>query len=191
MRKPLSCLAGAALLVSSSVAWAHPGHEGSLGFVSGITHPLTGIDHLGAMLLVGLWAEFLLRRSRAMLVLPVAFLAAMAAGFVLAGTLGGDAAEPLILLSLLALGAAVAFRSRAPLPFAVAAVALFGFAHGQAHGVETPAGAFPALFAAGFLVSTAGLQGLGLWLARVLPAPVSRAAGAVGAALGLVLASAG
>ena len=187
---PLARLAGAALLVAPGPAWAHPGHDGAPGFASGFAHPFTGIDHLGAMLLVGLWTGLLLRQSRAMWALPAAFLAAMLAGFALAGTIGGGAAEPLIVLSLLALGGAVALRARAPLPFALAAVMLFGFAHGQAHGLETPAGAFPALFAAGFLVATGVLQGAGLWCARVLPAPVLRAIGAAGAGLGLVLAGA-
>lgn len=186
----LARLAGAALLVAPGAAWAHPGHDGAPGFASGFAHPFTGIDHLGAMLLVGLWTGLLLRQSRAMWALPAAFLAAMLAGFGLAGTIGGGAAEPLIVLSLLALGGAVALRARAPLPFALAAVMLFGFAHGQAHGLETPAGAFPALFAAGFLVATGVLQGAGLWCARVLPAPVLRAIGAAGAGLGLVLAGA-
>jgi len=191
MNKPLSRLAAAALLLAApTAAWAHPGHEGTLGFASGFAHPFTGIDHLGAMLLVGLWSGLLLRQSRAMWALPAAFLVAMLAGFGLAGTIGGSAAEPLIVLSLLALGGAVALRARAPMPFALAAVALFGFAHGQAHGLETPAGAFPALFAAGFLMATGVLQGAGLWCARVLPASVLRAIGAAGAGLGLVLAGA-
>lgn len=189
MNKPLSRLAaGILLLIAPSAAWAHPGHEGTLGFASGFAHPFTGIDHLGAMLLVGLWTGLLLRQSRAMWALPAAFLAAMLAGFGLAGTIGSGMAEPLILLSLLALGGAVALRARAPMPFALAAVALFGFAHGQAHGLETPSGAFPALFAAGFLLATVSLQGAGLWLARVLPAPVLRGIGAAGAGLGLLLA---
>jgi hydrogenase/urease accessory protein HupE len=61
----------------------------------------------------------------------------------------------------------------------------------MAHGLETPQGSFPALFAAGFLVVTGALHAAGLWLARVLPAPVMRAIGAGGAVLGLAMASAG
>ena len=184
-----------ALALLPTAAWAHPGHEGAGGLYSGVAHPLTGIDHLAAMLLVGVCAGLLAQKSdkglASSLALPGAFVGAMLAGFVASAAIGGTLAEPLILLSLVALGAAVAFRLRAPMPLALGAVAVFGFAHGMAHGFETPSGAFPALFALGFALSTAALHGLGLWLVRVLPAPALRALGAAGAGLGLMLGLAG
>jgi urease accessory protein len=190
-----SRLVAAALAFAPTAAWAHPGHEGAGGLYAGIAHPLTGIDHLVAMLLVGVWAGLLAPKSpRGLLgamALPLAFLGAMLTGFAASAAIGGIFAEPLILLSLVGLGAAAALRFRAPVPLAMATVAVFGFAHGLAHGFETPSGAFPALFAVGFAITTATLHGLGLWLVRILPAPAMRLLGAAGAGLGLLLASAG
>lgn len=190
MKLQLRCIAAATALLPTA-AWAHPGHEGAGGFYAGVAHPLTGIDHLVAMLLVGVWAGLLAPRSRWSLALPATFLGAMFAGFFVGPLIGGTLAEPLILLSLVALGAAAAFRFRAPVPLAMAAIAVFGFAHGMAHGFETPSGALPLLFAAGFAVTTAVLHGVGLWLVRVLPTPAMRMLGAAGAGIGLLLASAG
>jgi urease accessory protein len=184
-------LPGAVLALAPTTAWAHPGQDGTGGLIDGLAHPLTGVDHLAAMLLVGLWTGLVFRGSRTMLAVPAAFLAAMLAGFATGAMFGIGLAEPLILLSLLALGTAAAIGLRAPLAIAVTAAAVFGFAHGQAHGFETPAGAFPALFAVGFLLTTGALQALGFWFARVLPARATRALGLAGAGLGLLLAGAG
>jgi urease accessory protein len=188
MNKPLYRLAGVALALAPATAWAHPDHAGAGGLLAGLEHPLTGVDHLVAMLLVGLWAGLLAPKSPRALALPATFLAAMLAGFVTSAFVGGGFAEPIIVLSLVALGAAAALRLRAPMALATGVAALFGFAHGLAHGFETPGGAFPALFAVGFLASTGALHAFGLWLARVLPAPAMRVLGAAGAGLGLVLA---
>jgi urease accessory protein len=158
--------------------------------VGGVLHPLTGADHMLAMLMVGLWAGMV--AGRAMWVLPLAFLSAMLAGFTygaIAHT-GGMGVEMLIILSLLALGTAVVLKLRAPIALAAGAVGLFGFAHGMAHGLEAPAGQAALGFAGGFLIATALLHGLGLLLARHVPVRWARAIGAVGAGLGLVLASA-
>lgn len=190
MRLHARCIAAAMALLPSA-AWAHTGHEGAGGFYAGVAHPLTGIDHLVAMLLVGVWAGLLAPRSRWALVLPATFLGAMLAGFFAGPLIDGTLAEPLILLSLVTLGAAAALRFRAPVPLATAAVTVFGFAHGMTHGFETPSGALPLLFSAGFAVTTAVLHGVGLWLVRVLPAPAMRLLGAAGAGIGLLLASAG
>ncbi len=188
-------LIAAALVLAPSAAWAHPGHEGAGGLYAGIAHPLTGIDHLVAMLLVGVWAGLLAPKSRpgflGALALPAAFLTAMLTGFFASAMIGGTLAEPLILLSLVGLGAAAALHWRAPVPLAVTTVAVFGFAHGLAHGFETPSGAFPLLFAAGFALTSATLHGMGLWLVRILPTSALRTLGAAGAGLGLLLAAAG
>lgn len=181
-----ACMAAAATMAPTA-AWAHSGHEGAGGFYAGMAHPLTGMDHLVAMLLVGVWAGLLAPKSRRAMALPGGFLGAMLIGFFASAAIGGGFAEPLILLSLVALGAVAALRFRAPVPLAMAAVAVFGFAHGMAHGFETPSGAFPALFAVGFVLATGTLHGLGVWLVRVLPAPTTRILGAAGAGLGLAL----
>lgn len=175
----------AALVVIPSLALAHPGHGDEARFLSGLTHPLLGVDHLLAMVAVGLWAA--LAGGRAMPVLPLAFLAAMLAG----GLAGAGAAEqpvvePVILASVIVLGAAVAVALRLPLGVSAGLVALFGAAHGFAHGVEGPGGAE---YAAGFLIATAALHGLGLALGRFGPGMVRLAGGAValgGVALALV-----
>lgn len=178
-------IGGATLLAMwAGPAVAHPGHGGS-GFSAGLLHPLTGADHLTAMLLVGLWAGLMMRQ--AIWVLPAVFLAAMLAGFGFGAGFGGATAEMLILLSLLALGAAVAMKLHAPIMLAAAAVGLFGFAHGLAHGLETPAGALPLGFAAGFLISTAMLHAAGLALARLVPVAAIRAIGMLGVGLGALL----
>jgi urease accessory protein len=160
------------------------------GFAAGILHPLTGMDHFAAMLLVGLWAGLI--AGRAAWLLPTAFLCAMLGGFVW-GALGSGVraemgAEILIILSVLALGGAVAAGLRIPVGFAVAAAGLFGFAHGFAHGVEAPAEAGTLGFAGGFLMVTAALHALGLAVARRVPPRWTRGIGAVGAGFGLFLA---
>lgn len=189
--KPRSVLLAAFVALAPTAAWAHPGHEAGSGFMAGIWHPLTGADHLVAMILVGVWAGMLAPDKRATLAVPFGFLAAMILGFVASAVVGGALAEPVILLSLAVLGLAAAFRLRPPVELAVTAAALFGFAHGLAHGFETPAGAFPALFALGFLACTAALHGAGLLLVKLLPGPVTRALSAAAAATALAVAATG
>ncbi len=188
-RIPLGILLTAALAGAATPAFAHPGHEEG-GFVAGILHPLTGMDHMTAMLMVGLWAGLVAGRAR--WVLPLSFLTAMLAGFgygALAQT-GGAGAEMLILLSLLALGTAVALKLRAPIALAAGAAGLFGFAHGMAHGLESPGGQAALGFAGGFLLATAMLHGAGLLLSRYVPVTWARAIGVAGAGFGLLLAGA-
>jgi urease accessory protein len=140
------------------------------------------------MVAVGLWAVAL--GGRAMIALPVAFVSAMMAGFVLA--LSGIAlpvVEPMILASVIALGVAVALVARVDLRLGVGIVALFGLFHGAAHGGEM-GGAGALAFGAGFVTATAALHlagiGLGLGLARSTVG--LRVAGAVTAVAGVALA---
>lgn len=170
-------------------AWAHPGHEAS-GLVAGLIHPLTGADHLVAMVLVGIWAALFAPAGRTALAVPAAFLAAMAIGFLSAPLLGGAPAEALIITSLVVLGTAAAAGLRAPWLLAVLAAGLFGFSHGLAHGGETPGDALPALFAAGFLLSTAVLHGIGMVAARRLPVVLTRVMSAAAAAAALIVSAA-
>jgi urease accessory protein len=168
-------------------ALAHTGGEHAMGFFAGFAHPLGGADHLMAMLAVGLWAGLL--GGRAVLALPAAFLAAMAAGFGLgAAGVALPMVEAGIAASVIVLGVAVALATRPPLGLSLALAALFGLAHGHAHGTEMLAGAGIAAYAAGFLLATALLHAAGLGLAR-LPAPriLARSAGAAVALAGLFL----
>ena len=124
---------------------------------SGWLHPITGIDHMLAMLAVGAWSAQLGRR--AIVTVPVAFVCAMAAGSLAAiWNIAFAATEAMIALSVLALGVAIALDRRPALPIAALATALFGLAHGWAHGSEIPQTADTSAYVVGFLVTTAGLH---------------------------------
>lgn len=189
MRRALiaSCLAtlpGAAL--------AHSGHDAGT-FVAGISHPVSGADHVLAMVAVGLWAAQ--AGGRALWAAPLTFVAAMlAGGFAGAAGMPFPAVEPVILASIVILGAAVAMALRAPLPAALPVLAVFGAAHGWAHGAEGPATGLVA-YAAGFALVTAALHvlgiGLGLALGRLAGGRATRALGAVTAAAGVALVAGG
>ncbi|SFG31006.1 urease accessory protein [Novosphingobium sp. CF614] len=183
---PLPALAMAVLCgLVPETAMAHPGHVAA-GFAAGLLHPLMGADHLAAMLLVGLGAAIFVKRGGWML--PATFLATLALGFATCTWLPDIVAEGGILVSLVTLGLAAALRIDAPAPLAMLAIGAFGYAHGASHGIETPQGAIPVFFAAGFLATSAVLHLGGYALSRVLPVPALRLIGAGGAGLGLVLA---
>jgi len=183
----------AATVLASGVAFAHgpsPG-ETSSGFLAGLLHPVTGLDHLLAMLAVGMWGAQL--GMPALWVLPVAFPPVMALGGVL-GILGVPlpGTEIAITLSVLLLGAAIAMAWRPPLPIAAALVAFFAIFHGHAHGAELPAQASAFGYSAGFVLATGAihLAGIGIGTVTKLPhgAAILRAGGAAIAASGLALA---
>lgn len=155
------------LLLLPSAALAHPGHPGDQGvFAQGLMHPLGGIDHVLAMVAVGLWAATAQDR-RAIWALPLTFVAAMVAGFAIgARGVALPAVEPLILASSVVLGLAVALALRPALAFAMPVVAIFGVMHGHAHGAEGPASGLIA-YAAGFALATAGLHLTGIGLGRL------------------------
>lgn len=152
-----------ALTVAASPALAHldPAEHGS--FLAGLSHPLLGLDHVLAMIGVGLWGAILGGRAR--WALPTSFVGSMVLGFVLAlGGLGLPFVEPMVLASVLVLGGAVALMLRIPTAAAGIVCGLFGLFHGHAHGAELgAAGALP--FGAGFALSTAVLHAAGLLIA--------------------------
>lgn len=152
------------LIAAASPALAHPGHVEGASFLAGLAHPLTGIDHLLAMVMVGLWAAIAFPRH--WWVCPAAFVAFMVAGFGL-GASGAALpfAEMLILASLVVLGLAILFDLRPPLMIATPMVALFAIGHGFAHGGEMPAGGAAGPFVAGFILSTALLHAAGIGIA--------------------------
>ncbi len=154
-----------ALIALPGVAEAHPSAvPHAHGFLDGIGHPLTGLDHLLAMVCVGLWASQ--KGGRALWLLPCAFVMAMIAGGA-AGMQGVSLplVEPAIAASLLVLGLMIAAVRALPLGFAAALVAVFGVFHGNAHGLE--AGGVSLLYGAGFALSTITLHVLGLGLGGV------------------------
>jgi urease accessory protein len=181
-----STLSVAAILMPAA-AQAHPGHElAGSPFLSGLLHPLTGMDHLCAMLLVGMWGGLVSVRKPWLI--PGAFLGAMMIGFAcaLATKTGAGPAEAMIAVSVLMLGILVAFKVRAPLAASLTAAAVFGFAHGMAHGLEAPGQVGTLAFAAGFLATTAGLHVVGIQLSRRISGRWSSAVGGLGFALGLI-----
>ncbi|NKE46654.1 HupE/UreJ family protein [Roseomonas frigidaquae] len=177
-----------AALLAPMPALAHEGGAHVHGFLAGFLHPVGGLDHVLAMVAVGLWAGLL--AGRATWALPAGFLGAMVVGFGLgAGGIGLPMVEAGILASVIILGALVAAAARFPLAAAVPLVAVFGLLHGHAHGTEL--GGQGALgYAAGFIVATAALHALGVFGARAITNQlVVRVAGVAMAALMLVVAS--
>jgi urease accessory protein len=189
-KRPVTALAAVFALLPA-VASAHVGDGHMHGLVDGVAHPLLGLDHLAAMVAVGLIAARGAIAGR--LAVPAAFLAAMLAGAML-GMAGValPAFETGIALSLVVLGALVALARPLSLAVSVPIVALFGLAHGAAHGLETPAEASGIAWIAGFMVATAILHATGLVAGLRLAAGRVVLAGAGGAtALGGLLALAG
>ncbi len=159
---PSAALA-ACLLIASGSAAAHTFGAAGAGLAQGFAHPFLVADHLLAMLAVGIWSA--LQGGRSLWQLPLAFVAAMSLGGWLGlEGLGWGQVEPLIALSVVVLGLLVASRTAFSGAAGVALVALFALFHGYAHGAEIPEAAAPLAYAAGFLLATAALHGLGLAL---------------------------
>jgi urease accessory protein len=172
------------------LAHAHHLPGEAAGFASGLGHPLLGLDHLLAMVAVGLWAAQL--GGRSLWLVPAAFVSLMTVGGAL-GMLGVHLpmVEAGILASVLLLGLLIAASARLPVFGAMALVGLFAIFHGHAHGAEMPAGASGISYALGFALATAALHGcgigLGLLARKHASAPVLRFAGAAIALAGLCL----
>jgi urease accessory protein len=159
-------LTATAVLVPS-LAFAHSGGFHVHGFLSGAEHPLAGIDHLLAMMAVGVIAAR--TAGRAIVVVPSCFVAAMIAGALLGiAGVGLPSLESGIALSLVVFGAMMALAR--PLPLAVAALltALFGLFHGNAHGLEIPETASGIAYAVGFVIATSALHATGALAAMTL-----------------------
>jgi urease accessory protein len=172
------------LLPSSASAHSEGGTIG--GFTSGFTHPLSGLDHIVAMVAVGLWGAFL--GGRAMWMLPVVFPAVMAFGGAL-GVLGVPlpSVETGIAVSGVVLGLMVTFAVKPPLWVAAVIVGFFAVFHGHAHGTELPGSANAMTFSAGFVISTGLLHLCGIAFGTLTRWPWGRVAvRAGGVAIALV-----
>jgi urease accessory protein len=180
---PQRRLAPAALAaLVPTAAMAHTGVGDVGGFAHGFWHPITGLDHVLAMVLVGMLAWQL--GNRALWLVPATFVLVMAVG----GALGvAGIAIPLvelgIALSIVVLGAAVALGIRAPVAVAMGIAGLFAIFHGHAHGAEMPVDASGLTYGMGFMIATALLHLGGLGLGFLI--------GAAGDRYGLVMRSAG
>lgn len=171
-------------------AFAHVGADGAQHHLAaGFAHPFSGLDHTAAMLAIGLLAAFLGGKMR--FSLPTAFLAAMLGGFALGAgqVVALPAYEAMIVASVIGLGLVLLVARKLPTAVMLGMAALFGLAHGFAHGVE---GSFTPGYAVGFLAATALLHGVGLGaghlVSRIGRPVLYRLSGAGLAALGLVLA---
>ncbi len=138
----------------------------AVGFVSGFLHPISGADHVIAMVAVGLWGAQL--GQPAIWLLPVTFPLIMAVGGFL-GLVGFPlpGSEIAIALSGVCLGAAVLLELRPPLWVAAALVGMFGLFHGYAHGSELPPGQNALLYSLGFVMATGLLHATGIAIGTV------------------------
>jgi urease accessory protein len=177
-------------LAAPSTAHAHVGVGPTSGLLQGLIHPFTGLDHLAAMVGVGLWAAQIGGRAR--WIVPLTFVAVMSAGGLL-GTLGVSIpfVEPGILASVLVLGVLIAAAVRLPLVASCLIVGLFAICHGHAHGAEMPETASGLAYGIGFVSATGFLHScgvaLGLLAQRSASPRVIRYAGGAIAALAIVL----
>jgi urease accessory protein len=185
-------LAGIGLLLTLwpllAIAHIDPGSGGDGGLVSGLRHPVSGLDHVVAMVAVGLWGAQL--GAPAIWVLPIAFPLVMALGGVI-GVIGVPLpqVEVGIALSGIVLGTLVALSARLPLWAALGLVAIFAIFHGYTHGTAMPAYGVPILYASGFVIATGLLHLCGILIGTTHRWPngqrLVRAGGVLVAAVGV------
>jgi urease accessory protein len=183
---------GLASLTLSTPAFAHVGHGSTESFAAGLAHPLSGLDHIAAMVAVGLWAA--LKGGRALWIWPCAFVGVMLFG----GALGmAHVPVPLveqgILASVFVLGLMVTLAVDLPVWLGAAIIGVFALLHGHAHGSEVAENIGGIEYMAGFALATAALHaagiGFALAMARVHWRPAIRVAGALCVAIGAGLAA--
>ena len=178
IQKQSTVCAGILLMLASGSALAHPDHGIGSGFLPGIAHPFSGLDHLLAMLAIGLWAGQ--GRDAAARMMPIAALASMAAGGIAAAAgLSVPMLEPMLASSVLFAGLLVlaGFRQHVAAPVFAG---VFACLHGMAHVAEMTGGSLSG-YAGGILLASAVLMGAGFVLSRCTPrariaaAPISLA----------------
>ena len=182
-------------LIFAAIFWLNPLYAhtdvASLqgGFISGFMHPIMGLDHVVAMVAVGLWGAFL--GKPAIWILPVVFPLVMALGGAL-GVAGVEIPyiETGIALSGVVIGLAVAFMVRPPIWVAGIIVGAFAIFHGHAHGTELPNSANPLIYSIGFVTGTGLLHLAGIAIGELARwtwgKMLVRASGGVIALIGLV-----
>lgn len=178
----LRCVGVGALALAAGAAQAHTGH-GTASVFEGLAHPF-GLDHLMAMVAVGLWSVLALPTNKAWWG-PVTFMLALIVSAAL-GAMGMRVPflEPLISLSVVLFGAMLVFSRQAmPISLGLGLVALAASLHGLAHGAETPATGF-ASYAVGFLATTAGLHFGGVLAGKVIRRRMTNTASQIVSGLG-------
>ena len=156
-----------------ALALAHVQAGEATGFFSGAAHPISGLDHVLAMVAVGLWGAQL--GAPAIWLLPVTFPMVMAFGGFL-GLVGISlpGVEIGVALSAVLLGVAVMTELRPPLYVAAALVGLFAIFHGHAHGTELPPGESGLLYSFGFVIATGLLHAVGIAIGAIHRWPAGR-----------------
>lgn len=179
------------LFLLPTLAQAHPNHGTATSWLGGLAHPLTGLDHLCAMIAVGLWAAQLGGRAR--WVVPLTFVSVMTLGAIFGQHgLALPFVEPGIIVSVLILGVIIAAALRLPLAASVTLVGAFALFHGYAHGAEMPMTASGFAYGAGFVATTISLHlfgiGLGVVAQKLAIEKTVRYVGAIIGGYGLYLA---
>jgi urease accessory protein len=171
-------------------ASAHPNIGSAVSFTAGVGHPFSGLDHITAMVAVGLWAA--VKGNRVLWVWPLTFVVVMliGGGFGLAH-IAVPFVEPGILASVVVLGLMVALAIDPPTWVGAVIIGVFVLLHGHAHGAEVPDTVNGLEYVAGFALATATLHAVGIGLAltlqRAAPDPVNRLAGVICVAVGVGL----
>ena len=179
------------LILTATAASAHTGHDAGTGFISGLLHPMLGLDHLLAMAAIGFWSarqSATLKSSTPLFVIGGMILGA---GIAWSG-LSLPGVETGIALSVLLAGILIATMAKLPTALGGTLVAAFMVFHGFAHGTEMPVGAALVAYLAGFSIATLALTFAGRGLGALMQKAdnrFGRVLGGVVAAIGAALAA--
>jgi urease accessory protein len=179
-----------ALLFSSTNIFAHPLPGSESGFLNGFFHPISGLDHILAMLAVGIWAVQM--GGKAKWIIPITFVGIMSVGGILGmNSINLPFAEVGILVSVIVLGVLILAGVRLPVLVSSVLVGVFALCHGHAHGAELPAAASGVTYATGFALTTIVLHlsgiGFGAAVNKVANEKIVKFSGALIALMGLFL----
>ena len=185
MRRSLLASLAFIAALAPGAAFAHPADSAHVhGVAAGLLHPLTGPDHLLAMIAVGIWGASLGRASA--WVIPASFVTGMSAGIFLgSGVASASTVETFIAASVLTLGLFLALSVKISRARAMTIVGIAGFAHGAAHAMEGPVQADFLAFAAGALAMTGALHAIGVGVGMISERLPRFAAPAIGVSIAL------
>ena len=188
--RALALLLALSLIALPTAAFAHTGAGDTAGFLHGFAHPVGGLDHVLAMVAVGVFAVVL--GGRAVWLVPLSFVGMMAVGFLLGiGQVDVPFVELGIALSSVVIGGVAALGRPMPVVAAMALVGGFAIFHGHAHGAEMPADAAGLTYALGFITATALLHAAGILAAMGVARLVGKYGRAVAQVAGGLFALAG
>jgi len=149
------------ILLAPGYVLAHEADHG--GFISGVMHPVLGLDHLLAMMAVGVLSAQM--GGKAVWTVPATFVGVMLVGGILGiNTIPFFSVETGIAMSVFVLGIALAAEKKLPIQLSILSVGFFALFHGHAHGTEMPFQAEPVFYAIGFVIGTVGIHSSGVWI---------------------------